>query len=356
MKSADVRALMRLAPRATAIREGPDVQLGVREVASRIGRTPGRVQQMIHAGLLPAERGPRGWLIRGGDVAVLLSAGSAWTRRIERARSAKRAGSDGEKKALDVMEVAARIGRSGSRVRQLIAEGILPAERRGGRLKVGVRDVEVLLQGGSGWRSVRTRGPAGALAPAQSEPGLVSVREVAAQARCSEASVRELLRGGVVAGERIGGWWFLRAESAKVLMRHGPPWPTRGAVADAVRVGVDPATLLEVPPNARRLGVGCVGAAEAARRLRLPYKTVLARIASGELPARRVHGSWAVSEDALATTPRRMTIHEVADQLGVERQRVHQLIRDGRLAAIREGRLWLVEEGALEGLLHQVRG
>jgi excisionase family DNA binding protein len=182
------------------------------------------------------------------------------------------------------------------------------------------------------------------------------VREVAEQARCSEARIQELLRGGVIPGERIGGWWFVRAKTVRVLLQQGPPWPSRGAVADAVRLGVDPATLLEVSPDVWRRGVGYVGAAEAARRLRVPYKAVLKRIAAGELEARRVHGSWAVAEDALALIPRRMTIHEVADRLGVERQRVHQLIREGRLAAHREGRLWLVEEGALEGLLGEVRG
>lgn len=44
------------------------------------------------------------------------------------------------------------------------------------------------------------------------------------------------------------------------------------------------------------------------------------------------------------------TTKEVAEKLGISRQRVHILIKDGRLKAQKFGRVWLVPESAIDNI------
>jgi excisionase family DNA binding protein len=46
--------------------------------------------------------------------------------------------------------------------------------------------------------------------------------------------------------------------------------------------------------------------------------------------------------------PKRMTVKQAADELGVSVPRVHQLIQEERLPAEKLGRDWIIESGDLE--------
>ncbi len=46
--------------------------------------------------------------------------------------------------------------------------------------------------------------------------------------------------------------------------------------------------------------------------------------------------------------PKRMTVKQVADELGVSVPRVHQLIQEQRLPAEKLGRDWIIESSDLE--------
>jgi excisionase family DNA binding protein len=48
------------------------------------------------------------------------------------------------------------------------------------------------------------------------------------------------------------------------------------------------------------------------------------------------------------TKPKRMTVKQAADELGVSVPRVHQLIQEERLPAEKLGRDWIIESGDLE--------
>lgn len=45
-----------------------------------------------------------------------------------------------------------------------------------------------------------------------------------------------------------------------------------------------------------------------------------------------------------------LTITEAAERLGVSRQRVHQLIKQGRLEAEQVGHIWIIPESALDDI------
>lgn len=54
---------------------------------------------------------------------------------------------------------------------------------------------------------------------------------------------------------------------------------------------------------------------------------------------------------ALARSPRRITVQEAADQLGVDSSTVRRLIDAGEVGAIRVGRVLRVDEGSLDAYI-----
>jgi excisionase family DNA binding protein len=55
------------------------------------------------------------------------------------------------------------------------------------------------------------------------------------------------------------------------------------------------------------------------------------------------------------TQERLYSITEAAERLGMTRQRVHQLIQEGRLTAAQHGRMWLISESEIEVLQSRIR-
>lgn len=95
---------------------------------------------------------------------------------------------------------------------------------------------------------------------------------------------------------------------------------------------------------------------EAAKRFGLGTKTIYDAIATGRLPARRFGRAYALHGTDVAALaqnihPRRagyMTIPEAMRRFGISRQRIHDLVRRGRLPHIHVGRRILVEIRACE--------
>lgn len=49
------------------------------------------------------------------------------------------------------------------------------------------------------------------------------------------------------------------------------------------------------------------------------------------------------------------TVGEAAERMGMTRQRIHQLIKDGRLTAVGHGKLKLIPEGQLDTLQERIK-
>jgi len=55
------------------------------------------------------------------------------------------------------------------------------------------------------------------------------------------------------------------------------------------------------------------------------------------------------------TQERLYSITEAAEKLGMSRQRVHQLIQEGRLLATQHGKMWLISEDEIAALQSRIK-
>jgi excisionase family DNA binding protein len=89
-------------------------------------------------------------------------------------------------------------------------------------------------------------------------------------------------------------------------------------------------------------------------------KTRLAVMArTGRIKAQRAQGGWLLWEDDLAPyciQGDEMTSRDVRALLGISRQRLSQLVANGKLQARRVGRQWLFDRASVQARLAQQRG